>query len=736
MKISSTTNDRALGLSNAVTVPTTCAECSAHCGALLTVSNGRVTNVAPNPEHPYSKGAFCIKGIRGLTGVTYHDRRLLHPLRREGARGAGHWRRISWDEALDAIADGLAAARARYGPLSLGGAVSNANCNRGVTVPLLLRSLGSPNVLINQDLCGGCRGVSSRVTGLDIVRGEDIDHARCALVVGRNSYAANPVEWMALKNLKKRGGRIVVLDPKRTPAAEIADLWLRPRPGADAAIGLAMLNFLIREELYDRDFVANWCVGFEALQDRVAPFTPEMAERHTGVAAADIETAARIYSNGPSTFVSGHGIDAFSAGVQTFRAFHCLVAISGNVDRRGGNLRVKKPRGFRDFTQVVHDPAFRLPREIEEQRIGAAQFPLWSGPEGWQAACHNPSAITAMLTGKPYPLRAMYISGVNPVVTYPDTHRTVAALSSLDFLAVASDMMTPTAELADIVLPKTTGLEEEDVKLSPGGCITYTNPAIAPQGEARCDLDIAVALLDRMQARGAVTKNLFRWRTPSEFTQFLLGDSGISRDELQRTGFARFDYPLGDFANSPFPTPSGKLELYARRLSDLSLDPLPDFIPPTADSSSAEIRDSFPLLLLTGDREKTYHHSRFREQDWAQKVSPDPRLLIYPETARELSFDDGAWVRLETERLPGACVLKLKVTDATPPGVVSTGMGWWKPGGNAAFHGAYEININAAMTYDGPWDPMSGSADTRGLRCRLTVIPEAAKQLSGTHSSA
>ncbi len=702
------------------TVPTTCAECSAHCGALLTVSDERVTHVAPNPDHPYSQGAFCIKGIRGLTGLTYHRMRLLHPLRRVGERGAGNWQRISWDEALDELADGLAAARAKYGPLSLAGAVSNANCNRGVTVPLLLRSLGSPNVLINQDLCGGCRGVSSRVTGLDIVRGEDVEHANCALVVGRNSYAANPVEWTALKNLKKRGGRIIVLDPKRTPAVEIADLWLRPRPGTDAAIGLAMMNVLIRDSLYDREFVAAWCRGFDELRQRVAEFTPEAAERMSGVRAADIELAARIYADGPSTFVSGHGIDAFSAGVQTFRAFHCLVAISGNVDRRGGNLRVKKPRGFRDYGQVVHDPAFRLPREIEEQRIGAAQFPLWSGPEGWQAACHNPSAIDAILTGTPYPLRAMYVSGVNPVVTYPDTHKTVAALKSVDFLAVAADMMTPTAALADIVLPKTTGVEEEDVKLSPGGCVTYTNLAVPPQGEARCDLDIAIAIVDRMQARGAVTKNLFRWRTQSEFTQFLLGDCGIRIEDLRRDGYARFDYRLGDFAERPFPTPSGKIELFATRLADLGLDPLPNFIPPAADASRPEMRAKFPLLLLTGDREKTYHHSRFREQDWAQKVSPDPRLLIHPETARELSFEDGAWVRLETEHLAGTCMLKLKVTDATPPRVVSTGMGWWKPGATAAFHGAYEININAAVSYDGPWDPMSGSADTRGRRCRIS----------------
>jgi anaerobic selenocysteine-containing dehydrogenase len=592
-----------------------------------------------------------------------------------------------------------------------------------VTIPLLLRSLGSPNVLINQDLCGGCRGVSGRVTGLDITRGEDIEHAKCALVVGRNSYAADPCEWMKLKELKKRGGRVVALDPKRTPVTELADLWLRPRPGTDAALGLAMMNVLIAEDLYDRAFVERWCHGFEHLRERVAPFTPEVAERHTGVSAADIVAAARLYADGPSVFVSGHGIDAFSRGVQTFRAFHCLVAISGNVDRLGGNRRSKRPKGFRDYMHVVHDPEFRLPREIEEQRIGADKFPLWSGPEGWQAACHNPSVMEAILTGRPYPVRAMYVSGVNPVVTYPNTPRTVEAFKSLDFLMVATDMMTPTAELADIVLPKTTGIEEEDVKLAhSAGAVTYCYPVVPPLGEARGDLEIAIALLDRMTARNAVTKNLFRWRTPREFVEFLLGNSGISIDELREHGFARFDYTLGDFEKRPFPTKTGKVELYSERLASLKLDPLPNYTPPTADAAPSEITDRFPLLLLTGDREKTYHHSRFREQDWAKKVSPHPRLLVHPETAAAHALADEQWVCVETHDGPGSCRLKVKITDGTPKGVVSTGMGWWLPDAAGPDHGAYDININAAMTYDGPWDPMSGSVDTRGLRCRVVPV--------------
>lgn len=188
-------------------IPSTCSECAVHCGSLVHVRNGVIEDIKPNPAHPLSKGAFCIKGFKGTTGVTYSGARLLTPLRRVGERGEGKWQRVSWDEALDYAAERYAAVRETYGALSLVGACNNANVTRGLPVALLLRSLGSPNWMINQDLCGGCRAVSSRATGLDITRGEDIDNARCALVVGRNSYEADPIEWIALKKLKSAAAK-------------------------------------------------------------------------------------------------------------------------------------------------------------------------------------------------------------------------------------------------------------------------------------------------------------------------------------------------------------------------------------------------------------------------------------------------------------------------------------------------------------------------------------------------
>ena len=703
--------------------PSTCWECSTRCGSLVTVRDGRVAGIGPNPDHPGSKGAFCVKGVRGLRELTYGEGRVLRPLRRAGGRGGGAWTEISWDAALDEMADRLLEVRARHRPEALAGAVSSAFFSRGAMVALLMRALGSPNWMMNQDLCGGCRALSDKVTGLGIAGGEDVENTRCALVVGRNPSAADPAQWAALKRARRAGARMIVVDAARTPAARLADLWLRPRVGTDAAIGLAMIHVTVAEGLHDRDFVARWTTGFDDLRARAAEFPPARAAALSGVPAGDIAAAARMYADGPSCFVSGHGIDAFSNGVQTFRAFHCLVAISGNVDRPGGNLRARRPRGFRSYIDLLHDPAFALPPETAARTLGAGRFPLWAGPRGWQTAAHNPSVLDAVLSGEPYPVRGMHVSGVNIAVTYPGARKVMAALRSLDFLSVATHAMTPTAELADIVLPKTTGLEEEEISLDPAaGIVSYTAPVKAPEGAARSDFDFTTDLARRLEARGLDAGRFFPWETKRAFNRFLLGDE-LDMEALAARGWARFDRGTGGFAETGFRTPSGRIELRAAMLDEIGVDPLPAYAPPRAERAAASVREAYPLVLITGAREKTYHHSRYRDQAWARKVSPFPLLQLHPETAAALALEDGTWVAVETPGGEGACKLKLSVTEETAPGTARTGMGWWLPEAPGPERGALEVNVNAAMSYDGPWDPVTGSADTRGLPCRVAPLP-------------
>ena len=704
------------------TFKSTCWECSVNCGSIVTVEDGEVVKIGPDPDHPYSKGNFCIKGIRGATGLRDHPDRLLYPMKRTGPRGGGQWTRISWDEALETMADRFAEIRREHGPRALVGATSGAYFSRSVVTALMMRSMGSPNWMINQDLCGGCRAVSARVTGLDIDAGGDVANARCALVVGRNSAVADPIQWAALKSAKKRGAKIIVVDPKRTPVAEIADVWLRPRIGSDAALALAMAHVIIEEGLYDRAFVAEWTVGFDELAERTRAYSPERASLLTGISASDIVAAARMYADGPSTFLSGHGIDAFAGGVQAFRAYHCLVALCGNVDRPGGNLRDKKPKGLLGYIELLHRPEFRLGSEAEAETIGAQAYPLWSGSKAWQMACHNPSVIEAILTGKPYPVRAAYISGVNILLTYPDTQRTIEAMKALDFVVVAAHQMNPTAEMADIVLPKTTSIEEEEVSYQGIGQVVLYARAVPARGEARSEIDIARPLLDKMAARQAITKDLLPWSSQREFNEFLVAGSDVSMTELEQNGHVKRPFEIGNFSEKPFPSPSGKIEFFASVLDEHGLDPVPGL----ADAPiAATPRDTtqFPFELITGDREKHYHHSRFREQTWARKVSPHPRLLMHPDDANALNLSDDIWIVLEAAGGQGRARLKLKVSDATRPGVVSTGMGWWDPTIRTPDHGVLDLNINTILSYAGPYDPVTGSASIRGQRCRV-FLPE------------
>jgi anaerobic selenocysteine-containing dehydrogenase len=701
-------------------VPSTCWECGAICGSLLTVQNGKVLKIGPNASHPASKGAFCVKGIRAVHEWTYQSSRLRDPLRRIGPRGSGKFERVSWDSALDQMAEGFAGVRSEYGPLALAGAVSGAFFSRGLVMALLMRALGSPNWMINQDLCGGCRAVGEKMTGLDITGGEDVENTACAMIVGRNPAVADPIQWMALKRAKARGARILVIDPFRTSAVDIADLWLRPRPGTDTAVAMAMIKVCIDEDLYDRAFVQRWCHGFDELAQRVGCCTPAWAEGHSGVAAADIVAAARMYGRGPSCFVSGHGIDASSNGVQTFRAYDCLVGISGNIDRTGGNRRAKKPPGFKTYFDVLFDPAFRLPPDVEAERIGAREFPLWAGPLGYQMACHNPSVIDAMLTGRPYPVRALLASGVNIAVTYPDTPRTIEALKSLDVFVVAAHTMTPTAAWADLVLPKTTTIEEEQVHIHQGApCVTYTRAGAARDGDVKSDLEIALGLIARLAPRGAAEARFIPWADQTEFNTYLLEGSSISLDALKRDGFAAFPYRLGNFEEKPFVGPTGKVELYSENMASVGLDPLPAHVPPSYLLDDVAMNDAFPLVLQTGLREKTYHHSRFREQAWARKVSPDPVVYIHPETAERYGVTEASWIVISTPGASGSCRLKARLTTDTMTGVLTTGVGWWLPEAPAPHFGARDVNINAALSYSGRWDPASGSVDTRGIPCRI-----------------
>ncbi len=700
-------------------IPSTCSECLVRCGSLVHVEDDRVVKITGNPAHPASQGAFCMKGINGPISNRDNPARITHPLRRTGERGGGQWERISWDQAVGEIADRLAAVKAVHGGRAIAGAVANHAQSRGVAVRLLLRSLGSPNLMINQDLCHGCRATGSMLTGLGgngADAGTELAVARMILVVGKSPSESQVVEWSHLQHAVKNGARLMVVDPRRTHAARLAHTWLRVNPGTDVALALAMIHVIFSEDLYDHAFIAEFCIGAEELRARAADYAPQSVAELVGIPAESIIAAARAFATTrPACLMLGHGVDAQANGVQTTIAFQALLGLTGNIDKPGTNRLAKRLPGYVD-NHSTH-PDLAIPRALEEQTIGAVEYPLWSGPTSWAKAAHNPSLLRAVLTGDPYPVRAMIISGANITCTYPDHDTTVAALTSLDLLVVASDQMTPTAELADYFLPKTTLLEEEDLIMDTGGpCVSLTQRILAPLGEARSDIDIAVALRAACAARGLVEYDALPWASHREFLSFMLEKTGVGLDDLRASGFHTVSVTRDSYRETGFRTPSGKFEFHSSRLVGLLDDVLPSYRAPVY----ATAQEGFDLTLLTGIRSMPYQNSRFRDAAWARRVQDAPELRIHPATAarRSIGADDWVWVQTRAD-LP-RCLLKVRITDEVPEHIVATGMGWWYPEMSGPDRGASLFNIGTAVGYGPSFDPISGSAEARNTACRVT----------------
>lgn len=696
-------------------VPSTCRECYLGCGSLVYLEDGKVTKISGNPAHPHSRGAFCTKGMNGPIASRDHRDRILTPLRRVGDRGSGKFQPISWERAFAEIADGLGNVIQAHGARAIAGAVSGHFYDRGVAMVLLLRAIGSPNYMINQDLCQGGRATAALLTGIPMLPGGELKRAHTIFAVGKSPPESNIIEWMNIKAAKRAGATLIVADPRRTQIAQAADIWLRIRPGTDAALALAIIHVLFAEDLLDRDFVDRWCTGVDALRAQAQSYTPAYAADVTGVSAELIVGAARrIGSAKPLAMLLGHGIDAQHNAVYTAMAFNALLALTGNVDREGANQLPKRYPGFRDYNSIVNDPSLRMPEEREGEIIGQELYPFWSGRGSVHQACHNPSVIEAVLTGKPYPVRAIYASGVNIVCTYPGMQRTIAAIESLDMFVVATDHMTPTAQFADFVLPKTTQLEEEAVFIE-DNCLTIMQKAVPARGEAKTDFEIAVGLRDALRERELLAFETLPWNSHREFVDSQLAGADITFDELCETGFYEFPFAYEAYVKDGFKTPSGKIELSPHQLQAAGYAPTPDYRPPPYAAAPPE----FDLTLLTGIRTMALHHSRFRNHDWARRLHNAPELRIHPEAAARRKIANGDWIWVEVSGGTGRVCLKANLTDDVPVDVVTTGMGWWFPELPGPDFGALTFNVEAAIPYGPRCDPISGSAEARNCACRI-----------------
>lgn len=703
-------------------IRTICQGCHSECGVLVHVEDDRVIKIKPDPAHPSSRGYICVKGIN-YDHFTCHPDRIKYPLRRAGGKGSGKWERISWDTALDEIAEKLTGIKEEYSNYSIGTFHGTAPRASLFACRLLASALGTPNVG-NTDLhiCFAPSMVAEFATvGATVTQEEGPDYrsSKCIIVLGGNPLVSHPPRGQdILYGIKNNGARLIVADPRRTPLAARADIWFQIRPGTDVMLILAMLHIIIHEELYDKAFVEQWCHGFDELKEHVKDYPPEKAAEITWLPAEKIREAARLYAGAkPATVHHRVAVEHNVNSTQTDRALLILAAITGNVGIKGGNLLPTHVSGYIPTGAV--QGRFKLPPEITRDRIGSQEYPLISGPEALFVFVHPALVAEAIVSEKPYPLKALYLAGGNPVVNMQNVRRTWEAFKKLELFVVADFFMTPTTELADYVLPATTWLERDECcDEQYMNCVAARQKAVGPFHEARDDMQIVIDLVKRMPW---ADRKYIPWDTAHEFNEFRVKEMGMTFDEFKEKGYVQVELEYKQYEKDGFKTPTGKLEIYSTIFEKHGYDPLPTFVePPESPYSTPDLMKDYPYILITGARTIEYYHSSGRQIEPLRKRVPDPEMEIHPDTAKKEGIEDGDWVWIETPQIKGERVkFKVKLTKDIDPRMIHVQHGWWFPEKSGPEHGCFESNIDVVLSDDMPREKICGSVPTRGTLCRI-----------------
>jgi len=632
------------------------------------VRDGRAIQVTGDADHPFTRGGLCAKVNRFLDDRTYHPDRLLRPLRRVGPKGSGQFKEVSWEEALDAIAQRLRAIVVQHGgeavlPYSYMGTQGIVQ-GESVAAPFFAR-LGATR--LTRAVCGSAGGFGLEVTmgsGAGMLP-EDLQHSRHVIIWGSNTVSTNLHLWPFIRKANESGAEVVVVDPVRTRTAAAADQHIRPLPGTDAALALGMMHVIVAENLHDLDYLDRHTVGFDRLIERLALFPPDRAAKLTGVPAAEICQLARDYATVPPSAIRMLvGMEHHARGAEIFRTIACLPALVGAWRERGGGLchMTYQLFGELDWTCGATVTEQAPVREVNMVQLGQALSSL-----------------------RP-PVRALMVYNSNPAATAPNQNLVLNGLRREDlFTVVLEHFLTDTARHADFVLPATTQVEHRDVMFSWGHTYLADNqPAIAPVGEALPNTEIFRRLAQRMGFADPV----FRL-TDDDLAEAAIAPLGTSRvRHLHDQGWIRMD---GDehvvpYANGGFQTPTGKCELYSQSQADLGLDPLPSYRPP-AESPHGDpvLAGRFPLMLITAKGGHHFLNSSYANLDRALKAERPALLDIHPDDATPRAIVDGNPVRAFNDR--GSVQIIARVSDRTRPGVVSIPSGWWaslSPGGSSA----------------------------------------------------
>ena len=710
----------------AKTILTFCQHCQMKCRLFCRVADGKITHIA---------NAMGVEGVKAINTqeLIYHPDRLLYPLKRIGERGEGKWQRISWDEALDTMASRFGEIKDKYGPQAIA-TVRGCGHKQMARLATILFShvIGTPNVLDVNEACNVPSHIAGKLTMGDSTILDDgaahFQHSKCILLWGSNMRHNRSPQELLINRSQADGAKLIVVDPRPPERLDIeglgvvpADIWLRLRPGTDAALALGMVNVIINEGIYNKDFVDNWCVGFDELKERVQEYPPDKVADITWVPEEQIIEAARLFATTKPSCLHirlGGGGGLNTNCTQSSRAVTILTAVAGDIDVRGGNVLYGGLGGFRPIRSISYIPELPFLPGVEEKRLGAKEFPVQSAPGDSRRCAHNASCIQAMLDGD---IKAFFVPGANVVVSLGDSQRTWKALKNLEFSVVVDFFMTPTAELADLVLPAAHFFETE-VPMNAYQTMgpRHTNYILAPKklvepaGECWDDRTIVLELAKRM---GVKTP----WNTVEEMNDWQLEKVGVKYKDIREKRSRMMPFPLmyKKYEQAGFDTPSGKIELYSSVLKDLGYGPLPYYEePPESPYSTPELAKDYPLIMID-HRNIVYTHSEFRQLSSLRKEQPDQQIQINPDTAKELGIAEGDEVYIERPGFERRVRGKAKFVPGLHPKVISCVALWWFPEKPGPEHGCFDSNTNTIIASAPPYDPIVGNYTRRGLLCRV-----------------
>ncbi len=688
----------------------------------LHVKGGKLVKVEGDADHPITQGRLCIRCLT-LPEYVHHPQRITTPMKRAPEnRGKDIWQKISWEEAWDIIVPKIKEYKAKYGAESI---VVFGGTGRQACLyyyPLGFASIGTPNVCYPWS-GWSCYGPRCSITDYILGAGyPEIDFAgtypdrydnpnyvvpKWIMQWGKNPLMSNPDGFFghSLIDLLKRGTELIQIDPRMTWLGTRSKYVCQLRPGTDTALALAFINVIINEELYDKNFVENWCYGFDELKERVQEYSPEKVADITWVPAQKIREVARFMATEkPGAIQWGLAVDENPNGVQLGHAILSLCAITGNLDVPGG-ITLGPPAALLGKWRM--ETRRNLSPELWDKRIGAKEWPALSTA---MATTHPDETLDTLETGKPYKLRMGWFNSSNFITptcsAQPD--RWYRALKSLEFNVVQDLFMTPTAmAFADVFLPLPTFAEADGVVVTHFGrnavFLGAINQALRV-GDTKSDIEVCIELGKKLHP------DMWPFESVDDFfSKQLKPELGIDFNDLREQFIYQPKYEYRKFESGKlrsdgepgFNTVTGMVELTSTLFEAWGEDPLPYFQePPYSPVSTPELFREYPFVLTTGARKFTSFHSEHRQISTLREIDPYNEMEIHPDAAAKLGIIDGDWVMMEN--MFGKCKAKAKLTPIIHPQVVHSTHGWWypeKPGEEPSLFGVWESNINTLIPH-------------------------------------